>query len=548
MKYNPHGPTVKCPELQSELWRIKSSVLTSAHHISNTLSKSKRYRKWGNISFLERIALLQLQKMNLVYGIADKNLGPVLSSKNLCDNQIKLHLFDDLGTYQEILHTSKIQIIENGIDRLRQMKMSCTSQFHFLLDRFILFANWCRYMDKVRLCRIFILWKLHKKAKDNGMESRLIAPNIFYFTADASTFLHYQLAPAVFSHNFVLQDSLELCRLIDSINEEKLPWWECKVATADVVALYPSIDIPSGMKALQWFLEVHSNFSAELQQFILKLAEFVLDYNYVETDGIGSGIFKQVVGVAMGTSFSVVFAIIFMIWLETPIIEKYNQWLILFKRAIDDQIFFWRGPSRVFNEMKENFNNAHPNIKFDWGDLCKSAIYLDLNLDFSKVLDSVYGDTLFIKTSVYCKPSNAFCYLQPESYHPLHNFRGWIRGLLVRNITRTNTIEKWRDENIKLFFRLRARGHQHCFLLKLFDNIRWTDRAHFMQPKVKASNPSNRVVFSTQYVPGFSAIRKIEALDFSSFRNTAFTRNIFPLEGMWVAKAAPKLGQVLRKM
>ena len=52
---------------------------------------------------------------------------------------------------------------------------------------------------------------------------------------------------------------------------------------------------------------------------------------------------KQIVCTAMGTSFSVVYAVIFMIWLETPIVNdvRFRQYIRLLKRFIDDLFLIW---------------------------------------------------------------------------------------------------------------------------------------------------------------------------------------------------------------
>jgi hypothetical protein len=532
-----------CPELPSELERLKRSVFSSAKVISDELCKQKHIVTWGNLSKAERAALKKLTTMDICFGSADKNLGPVLSSSDLVLRQAQLQLQDDAHTYREIVGKTKLQIIEEGIKQLEGLQITFP-KFAYLLERFVYFAKWCA--DKPRLCKVFVLWKLHKKPKDNGLESRLIAPNCGYFTADASTFLHHQLAPFVFAHDFVLEDSLSLCRYIEDINCDQESFWETTIATADVVALYPSIPVKDGLIALRWFMDKYTSFPSELKLFIDFLARFVLDNNFVECEGVGSGIFQQVIGVPMGTSFSVVFSIIFMLWLEEPIISKYKPWILLFKRAIDDQIFIWRGPSRKFEELKHDFNNAHPAIKFDWGKLSKSAIFLDLNL---KLLCQRDNFSLFIQSSVFCKPGNAFAYLSPDSFHPRHSFKGWIRGLLIRNITRNNTIALWRAENLNLYRRLRARSFKHSFLVRIFETIRWQDRTFFLKPKEGAKVRADyKVVLSSEYVPGFTAISKLEALDFHSFRNTPFTTSIFPSSGSWVAKGAPKLGHVLRKI
>lgn len=533
-----------CPELPAEIERLRRSVFHSADLIVNELKKQKQFVKWGNISRKERATLRKLTTMKVCFGSADKNLGPVLSSSDLVHKQIQLHLKDDAHTYREILNKTKLQIIQEGIQQLEGLQVQCP-KFEYLLERFRYFAKWCE--DKPRLCKVFCLWKLHKKPKDNGLESRLIAPNCGYFTSDASTFLHYQLAPLVFAHDFVLEGSLSLCRLIEDINKEQENWWETHIATADIVALYPSIPVKEGLSALRWFLDKYSSYPKDLQEFLYFLAEFILNNNFVECDGIGSGIFQQVVGVPMGTSFSVVFSIIFMIWLEEPIISRYKEWILLFKRAIDDQIFIFKGPSRKFDELKEEFNQAHSNIKFDWGKFGKSAVFLDLNLNLKKCPHD--NQTLFIETSVFCKPKNAFAYLNPDSYHPRHSFKGWIKGLLIRNITRSNTVFLWRAENRNLYKRLRARGFTHAFLFEIFRAIKWGDRSVFLEGKSCRDKSSNQmIVFSSEFVPGLSIMKQVERLDFGNFRSTPLTCRIFPKSGTFVYKTAPKLGSVLSKM
>lgn len=528
-----------CPELHSQMACLKASVLSACNLIVDSLHSARSYHKWGNLLTAERRALSKLKKMKLYYSLADKNLGPVLSSMDLTLEQLRLHLYDEAGTYKEIKNRSKSDIINAGIDRLTCDINLGDGKFASLVNRFIWYAKWCADLDK--LCKVFILWKLHKKPKDNGLESRLIAPNTNYFTADVSTFLHFQLAPAVFSHPYVLADSLSFCRVIEIVNDAKLNWNTISVATADVVALYPSIDIKDGLIALRWFLDDSTNFSIDFKLFIMEMAKFVLENNYVEAPGIGSGLFQQIVGVPMGTSFSVVFSIIFMCWLEEPIIDRYKESILVYRRAIDDLIFFWKGSTAEFENLKMDFNRAHRNIRFDWSKLSKSATFLDLNIDFTKA----NFDTLFVKSSVFCKPGNSFCYLQPDSFHPRHNFKGWIRGLLIRNITRSNTIEEWRRENVNLFYRLRARGHGHKFLLDLFSSICWNDRAGFLKPRERVVAHDNLVVLSTPLVPGFNAIRRVANLSFSAVRNSARTKAIFPSSGTWVAKAAPKLGAIL---
>jgi hypothetical protein len=70
------------------------------------------------------------------------------------------------------------------------------------------------------------------------------------------------LAPKVFSHPFVLRDSLSFVRMLD---ERKVPSNDClRFAPYYVTALNPSIDLERGLKSLHWFMETECDFTAEL--------------------------------------------------------------------------------------------------------------------------------------------------------------------------------------------------------------------------------------------------------------------------------------------
>ena len=47
----------------------------------------------------------------------------------------------------------------------------------------------------------------------------------------------------------------------------------------------------------------------------------------------------------MDTSFSATYATIFMIWLETPIIEEFRTQILLYKRFLDNIFMIWSGSS-----------------------------------------------------------------------------------------------------------------------------------------------------------------------------------------------------------
>ena len=208
-------------------------------------------------------------------------------------------------------------------------------------------AEWIQLAKgKGKLAQFYIIWKLHKPADDRGCRSRPILSCIDYITGQVSNFLHEQLKDLVFKHPNVLRNTNDL---ILKLEELKLP----KTAflnVADVSALYPSIDISEGLKALEWFMK-SNNFDDFRIALFLSLAEWVLTNNVLECKGRFSGLFRQVRGTAMGTSFSVTYAIIYMLYLENQILPDFLNDCALYGRYIDDILLIWKGDVASFNRF-----------------------------------------------------------------------------------------------------------------------------------------------------------------------------------------------------
>ena len=123
------------------------------------------------------------------------------------------------------------------------------------------------------------------------------------------------------------------------------------------------------MAALRWFMDNHTSFNQTLKDLCLRLANFVLTNNYVQCKELGGDIYHQHIGTAMGTSFSVVYAVIFMIHLESPILEdpRFRSFIQLYKRFIDDIFLIWTGSAATRCEFLQTLGSADDTIKLDWG-------------------------------------------------------------------------------------------------------------------------------------------------------------------------------------
>ena len=204
------------------------------------------------------------------------------------------------------------------------------------------------------------------------------------------------LAPKVFSNRLVLKDSRTLIHYIEAMPVSS----RLRVATFDVTALYPSIDIERGLISLQWFLTSFCfEFHRDVQDLIMVLARFVLTHSFISCPEVSANPFHQVIGTAMGTPFAVVYAIIHMLFIETAIVNSFSLNVRLYSRFLDDGIVFWEGSDEDFTVFSTAFSEIDPSIKFIWSDCCKSAIMLDL---FIQISDSK------INFEVYHKPGSAF--------------------------------------------------------------------------------------------------------------------------------------------
>jgi len=282
-----------------------------------------------------------------------------------------------------------------------------------------------------------------------GIRTRPIAAAIDYVTGPASHFLHCQLQKEVWKHNNVLKDSLDLIRELETASFSAVG--EIRLTTADVVALYPSIRLERGMAALQWFMDNHTSFNQTLKDLCLRLANFVLTNNYVECKELECGIYRQHIGTAMGTSFSVVYAVIFMIRLESPILENpgFRQFIKLYKRFIDDIFLIWTGSAAALCAFRHALASADETIKLDWGgyerqsDALDPAVVAAKRDDRAKCPDiniSVEQSRVATRTGFwhfyfrpFRKPGNAHAYLPFTSFHARHTFRGWILEELLRH-------------------------------------------------------------------------------------------------------------------
>ena len=543
---------------------MERDIVASTTNARKTLTA--RYR-WPNITKAEQSVITRMQEIDVGYNIADKNYGAVVYSKKLFKEQCLLHLEDGKGTYCKIVDQTREDILEEILSRLRMILIPFKTRG----------MGWAHVAESIlrdsntavkggRLCKFYIIWKLHKAANAAGMRSRPIAAAINYVTGPASHFLHSQLKEAVWRHPHVLKDSLDLIRMVEGLHFNAAE--QIMLTAADVNALYPSIQLERGMTAIRWFMEQHTSFNQTLKDLCLKLAHFVLTNNYVECEELGGASYRQIIGTAMGTSFSVVYAIIFMIWLETPILTdaRFSQYIRLYKRFIDDLFLIWTGPAAVLCEFRHALAIADEAISLDWSGYesqqdaanpevvtvkCHEQVaFLDLDMTLQRRRTRI-DTTVRVLFRPYRKPGNAYAYIPFNSFHGRHTFRGWVLAELLRLMTHSSTPELWREEGSIFYHHLCSRGYPRGFLRTVFQEVTWTRRSELLKGSRHKENNAffktyRACVLTLRNAPEWPRLRELLDLSLSELVESTFG-DIFPPRVFLAQSSAPRLGSILKR-
>ena len=202
----------KCPELKNYIASFKQdtlkesvSIAKQSFHINMNLSRNKR-------SLFRNV-----QGRNVGYNNSDKNYGPVLYSRDLYLSQCLLHLHDDKGTYERTEKPMDL-ILADVSRRLNNLLRDCFNSKSATESLARTLTKWTEDShNREQLGTFYVIWKLHKQANTRGVRSRPISNNIGYPTGQVSHFLHSQLIDSVNKHQHVLQDSLGLIRLLESM-------------------------------------------------------------------------------------------------------------------------------------------------------------------------------------------------------------------------------------------------------------------------------------------------------------------------------------------
>jgi hypothetical protein len=294
--------------------------------------------------------------------------------------------------------------------------------------------------------------------------------------------------------------------------------------SADATSMYTSIDTPTGVSAIQDFIEANkeklpSDFPTKL---FLEILKTVMENNIFTFAGTH---WLQLSGTAMGTPAACAYATISFGQYENQyLLPTFQPHLLYYKRYIDDIFGIWLPPTQnrlaTWNSFKTALNN--------WGKLkwvieepSPHTTFLDLNI-------TIEGSA--ITTSNFQKAMNLYLYIPPQSSHPPCCFKGLIAGELKRYFIQNNK-EDFEKILTNFIGRLLDRGHtleNLCSLL--LQAAARTDR-----PPSICNQEENS---STLYIHWNFHPKGIQRQTLRKLYNSTL-KDIIPFERMQVAIARP---------
>jgi hypothetical protein len=445
-----------------------------------------------------------LNDKNTLVILADKNLGYAVVTKSWYLDRC----FDHLNTPSYVKVTDNYKqgiqgksIINYLVDSLNDLVMEYQNQLNHNEIKWIL----QKPKQEWQPMRFYITAKVHKKP----IKGRPIVPSMTWMTFHLSQWLANQLNPLLLNCDWVLKDTYDLLASLKLINENDLPN-TLRIASADVDALYPNMDINTGLQLIKEFIEELNWENPQKREFLIKAMQFVLSKGYITFQ---NDIYQQTNGAAMGSPFVPPYAQIYLYQLEKYTVNKYKNsgLLLLYKRFIDD-IFIITRDSNIL-ELKNELNSLHPSIKLTWSPLAKHCNFLDTSI-------SIKNGKLH--TNVYQKQLNTYAYLPFHSYHTLAQKRGFIKGEAIR-YARICTSETDFKLMVKLFIlRLQRRGYPLSFIQRALGQVQHKDRHKYTISTQNAPKKAIPLLFKTEYNPIVSQLNVRTALN-------QFTANILKL-------------------
>lgn len=475
------------------------------------------------------------QHPDVMFKAADKNLGTTIIPREWYSKEL-LRQLSCTSTYKE---TTKSDFMESNTEVRHQFRQLLKQHPEgFTKQQLRKDGCYDRYLSEAcndsypeyEAPNIYGLPKIHKDPSFtnqgdvlshntvnlNTLTCRLISPCHSACSNPPSLYAHILLLPYIKRIKIICQGSLSLIKDLESLRfTDKHIKMGITLVTADVVSLYPNIDIEDGLCCLYEFLIMHCDkdeklpgLTSEQKHCIYHSMRIAMTHAYVQ---FGGRYWKQVKGTAMGVSGAVSWANIFMFIKERDIVDNhsygnYNSQGVLFYRRFLDDIFavvvgnYHKFIEAMNNMDKNNKGEQLNNIKLTWthcaehtnNNNCCSSDYQHvefLDLVISKGQRFYSYNRLDI--GVHQKAMNLYLYIPQHSFHTLQQKRNFIKSELMRYVRHSSSQDSYIEIQTLFVKRLLARKYDFSLIMEVLHSVHYEDRLKMIfgdkKPEQKAA-------------------------------------------------------------
>jgi len=423
-----------------------------------------------------------LEEKNFLVKLTDKNLGLAVFTKEWYETEIHKMLAHD-QTYQKVDQVDTEQLLGTLMGLVQKWKLPAN------MTRFI------REKTESQMPEFHTIPKVHK----TPWALRPIVPSHSWVTSRLSEVVDHLCRPILDKLPWVVNSTKQVLNNLSKIRLE--PGKDVWICTGDMVAMYTNINAKQCAATVAGAWRHMLPDSKIPDQTIRQMIRFIMENNYFSFQDTK---WKQIDGLAMGTSCAPILANIYAAFWERKHNVMRQPGVLLYNRYIDDILCVFQGTRKELMDFLEKIQLG--SLTINWSFSSKKKEFLDVEI---MTLPTPHGPTL--ATRLFKKLMNRHLYIPWSSAHPLHVKKAFVKAELIRFAMVSSEIGYFADARAQFYGNLRRRGYPSEALENWFRQVSYDNRPLFLSSQ-KETEQHAPLMLSGQYNPVWEYINVEEVM------------------------------------
>lgn len=414
-----------------------------------------------------------LKSNSLLVKLTDKNLGVAIISKPWYQQQC-INMLSDGLTYMALSEDDVLWYQNEALKRIKEI------------------TDLLPFADQTKEY-------LHTSSEDMDIPSFHGLPKVHKTV--------WSFRPIIPSHSWVTRRASEVSDFIlRGFHKKEFPWVvdstkdvinlieketilrteQIWLVTGDVTSFYTNVSVTDTIDRLKKDLLSVENDNGIPPAAVPLLLEAVMGANCFQFD---QTFFRQVNGIAMGTSCAPSFANVNLGYLERMVEEIQNaptskDGLILYVRYIDDIFLVYKGTEAALQSCLDNITSKLEPFKIGWeiSTIRDTTSFLDVEFFF----EQGFGP-LGVQSRVYRKRMNRHQYIPWSSAHPLSVKKAFIKAELTRFMVISSSKGLFEEKAQNFMQALGRRGYPSATLHIWKKQVNYKDRQYSLSKRKDTS-------------------------------------------------------------